>query len=32
MPIEPYYYQGDMVKLEKLEGGMQKVSFNNIRP
>ncbi|WP_373959953.1 N-acylglucosamine 2-epimerase [Vibrio gigantis] len=32
MPMAPYYYQGDLVKLEKLEGGMQKVSFNNIRP
>ena len=32
MPMAPYYYKGDLVKLKKLEGGMQKVSFNNIRP
>ena len=32
MPMEPYYYQGDVVKLENQGDGTQKVSFNNIRP
>ncbi len=32
MPIEPYYYQGDVMDSEVLSDGVQKVSFNNIRP